>query len=140
MKAKRLGALVAGVAALGAAAGALAAEDDIALGKQEYDAKCAVCHGPAGKGDGPFVSQLTAGSSDITVLAKNNDGQFPTARVLMALDGRAQVQAHGPREMPIWGSVYMSEAPGDQLPKEREGYIDERLRAVIAYVEALQEE
>ena len=128
-----------GIAALSASATALA-EVDIELGKKEYEMKCAVCHGPAGKGDGPFVSQLKAGSSDITVLAKNNNGEFPTARVLSVLDGRTEVQAHGPREMPIWGSVYMSEGPHDQLPKEREKYIDARLRAVIAYVETLQEE
>jgi hypothetical protein len=85
------------------------------------------------------VEQLKAGSSDITVLSKNNEGEFPRAQVLMVLDGRSEVQAHGPREMPIWGEVYLSEGPKDQLPKEREGYVDERLRALIAYLETLQE-
>ena len=127
-----------GIAALSASYTALS-EGDVELGKQEYSMKCAVCHGPTGKGDGPFVSQLMAGSSDITVLAKDNNGEFPGARVYSVLDGRTEVQAHGPREMPIWGSVYMSEGPKDQLPKEREGYISERLHDLVAYIETLQE-
>ena len=120
------------------ASGITLAGADVELGKKEYDMKCAVCHGPTGKGDGPYVSQLKAGSSDITGLAKANNGDFPTAQVLMALDGRTEVQAHGPREMPIWGDVYLAEGPSGKPPKEREGYVDERLRALIAYLETLQ--
>ena len=122
-----------------AVSGAALATGDVELGKKEYDTRCAVCHGSAGKGDGPYVNQLKAGSSDITMLAKDNGGEFPTARVLGVLDGRSEVQAHGPREMPLWGSVYLAEGPADKLPKEREGYVNEHLRALIAYLETLQE-
>lgn len=130
--------ILVGVAALSASGIGLYA-GDIALGKKEYDMRCAVCHGPAGKGDGPYVDQLKAGSSDITMLAKDNGGEFPTARVLAVLDGRSEVQAHGPREMPLWGDVYLAEGPKDQLPKDREGYVNEHLRALIAYIETLQQ-
>jgi mono/diheme cytochrome c family protein len=129
---------VVGITALGLSVSALGA-GDVEMGKKEYDAKCAVCHGPAGKGDGPFVNQLQAGSSDLTVLSQNNHGEFPTAMVLMSLDGRSQVQAHGPREMPIWGEVYLSEGPSGKTVKEREPFVNERLRALIAYVETLQQ-
>jgi mono/diheme cytochrome c family protein len=138
MNAVKVATTIFGIAALSASYTALA-EGDVEVGKQEYAMKCAVCHGPIGKGDGPFVSQLMAGSSDITVLAKNNNGEFPSARVYSVLDGRTEVQAHGPREMPIWGSVYMSEGPKDQLPREREEYISQRLHDVVAYIETLQE-
>jgi mono/diheme cytochrome c family protein len=121
------------------ASGYALAGGDVEMGKKEYDAKCAVCHGISGKGDGPYVNQLQAGSSDITVLSKGNHGEFPTAAVLMALDGRSQVQAHGPREMPIWGEIYLSEGPSGTTAKEREPYVDERLRALIAYIETLQQ-
>jgi mono/diheme cytochrome c family protein len=130
--------ILVGVAALGASGIAFSA-GDVDLGKTEYDMRCAVCHGPAGKGDGPYVNQLKAGSSDITMLAKSNGGEFPTAQVLAVLDGRSEVQAHGPREMPLWGDVYLAEGPNDQLPKDREGYVNEHLRALIAYLETLQE-
>jgi mono/diheme cytochrome c family protein len=121
------------------ATGVAVAGDDVEMGKKEYDTRCAVCHGPAGKGDGPFVSQLKAGSSDITMLAKNNNGEFPSAQVLMVLDGRSEVQEHGPREMPIWGDVYLAEGPADKTAKEREPEVDARLRALIAYLKTLQE-
>ena len=138
MKILRNTTILLGVAALSASGIALA-EGDVDLGKKEYDMRCAVCHGPEGKGDGPYVKQLKAGSSDITMLAKNNGGEFPTAQVLSVLDGRSEVQAHGPREMPLWGDVYLAEGPKDQLPKDREGYVNEHLRALIAYLETLQE-
>ncbi len=122
-----------------AAVGIAFAEGDVELGKQEYDTRCAGCHGPAGKGDGPQVKELKAGSSDITALARINGGEFPTAQVLSVLDGRSEVQAHGPREMPLWGDVYLAEGPADQLPKDREGYVNDHLRALIAYLDTLQE-
>ena len=126
-----------GVFALAAAGVALSA-GDAQMGKKEYDAKCAICHGPSGKGDGPYVPQLKVGSSDITMLSKMNDGEFPTAKVFMVLDGRSEVQAHGPREMPIWGEVYLSEGPANKTAKEREPFVNERLHALIAYLETLQ--
>ena len=138
MNTLRNAAILAGVVAFSAFGIALAVSD-VEMGKKEYDARCAVCHGSAGKGDGPYVAQLKAGSSDITMLAKDNGGEFPSARVLAALDGRSEVQAHGPREMPLWGDVYLAEGPSGKLPKDREGYVNEHLRALIAYLETLQE-
>ena len=111
---------------------------DVETGKKEYDTKCAICHGPSGKGDGPYVPQLKVGSSDITMLSKKNDGEFPTAQVFAVLDGRSEVQAHGPRDMPIWGEVYLSEGPPGKTAKEREPFVNERLHALIAYLETLQ--
>lgn len=121
------------------ASGIALSAGDVELGRQEYDTRCAICHGPAGKGDGPYVKQLKAGSSDITMLAKINGGKFPTAQVLEVLDGRSEVQAHGPREMPLWGDIYLAEGPHDKNAKDREGYVNEHLRALIAYLETLQE-
>jgi mono/diheme cytochrome c family protein len=116
----------------------VSADTVLDLGKQEYAAKCAVCHGPEGKGDGPFVNQLKTGSSDLTVLTANNKGEFPSARVYAILDGRAEIQEHGPREMPIWGEVYLSEGSSDKTSKEREPYVSARLHALTAYLETLQ--
>jgi len=138
MKALKNAIVLLGGLALSASGVALSASD-VELGKKEYDAKCAVCHGPSGKGDGPYVNQLKTGSSDIAILSKNNNGEFPRSQVFMVLDGRSEVQAHGPREMPIWGEVYQSEGPADKTAKEREPYVSERLHALIAYLETIQE-
>jgi mono/diheme cytochrome c family protein len=114
------------------------AEGNVKVGKQEYEGKCAVCHGVTGKGDGPFANQLKVGSTDLTILAKNNGGVFPTAAVLSVLDGRSEVQAHGPREMPIYGEIYLAEGAGKTPAKQKEGYVDSRLRSLIAYLESIQ--
>jgi mono/diheme cytochrome c family protein len=39
---------------------------DATKGKATYDAKCASCHGAAGKGDGPAAAGLTPPPSDLT--------------------------------------------------------------------------
>jgi mono/diheme cytochrome c family protein len=84
------------------------------FGKSEYDFSCAVCHGPRGEGDGPYVSLGYAVASDLTTLAKKNNGVFPVQRVYEFIDGRQVVRAHGAKDMPIWGSRY--------APLNPEGY------------------
>jgi mono/diheme cytochrome c family protein len=72
------------------------------IGKMEYDAACAVCHGRSGTGDdGPIKSLFASPMPNLTVLAKNNKGVFPFDRVFQIIDGREEVKAHGPRDMPV---------------------------------------
>ena len=47
------------------------------VGKREYQANCANCHGVGGKGDGPIADLLTKKATDLTTLAKKNGGVFP---------------------------------------------------------------
>lgn len=49
------------------------------------------------------------GTSDLTVLPKNDGGVFPLSRVCEIIDGRQQLKAHGTRAMPIWGQAYRQE-------------------------------
>ena len=74
------------------------------IGKQEYLSKCASCHGKDAKGDGPVAGSLKQKVADLTVLAKNTGSIFPFARIYDVIDGREAVAAHGPRDMPVWGS------------------------------------
>lgn len=84
------------------------------FGKSEFNSSCAVCHGPLGKGDGPYVSLGYAIAADLTTLARRNSGVFPFQRVYEFIDGRQMVRAHGAKDMPVWGSRY--------TPTNREGY------------------
>ncbi len=47
-------------------------------GPDLYHAHCAACHGSDGKGNGPAAAALKTKPADLTVLAKNNGGKFPT--------------------------------------------------------------
>jgi len=120
---------------------ALAADKPIDIGKGEYDAACAVCHGIKGKGDGPLASQMTARIPDVTVLAKNNNGVFPFDRVYQMIDGRQEVKAHGTRDMPVWGrafsrqtSIYFENYPAHDL----ESAARSRILALTEYLYRLQ--
>jgi len=83
---------------------ACASAQDIDLGKTEYRSSCAACHGIDAKGNGPVSKELKTPPTDLTVLAKNNNGVFPYDMVYQVIDGRnSTISSHGTREMPIWG-------------------------------------
>jgi len=79
------------------------------IGSDEYRVSCLNCHGEGGKGDGPMMDLLTKKPSDLTVLAKNNGGEYPFVKVYQTIDGRVTVPGHGTRDMPIWGARYAEE-------------------------------
>ena len=47
----------------------VAAAEDAQAGQAIYTAKCAACHGPAGKGDGPAAAALPRPPQDMTTAA-----------------------------------------------------------------------
>ena len=129
---------------LGAAATIFPAKEPIAqedIGKKEYEANCAVCHGISGKGDGPFAANLKKRVPSLTTLSKANNGVFPVQRVYEIIDGRAEVRMHGPRDMPIWGDKYKAEAFERHGFREHiaAGVIRGRILALIAYINKLQD-
>ncbi len=83
---------------------ACASAQDFDVGKLEYLSSCAPCHGIDAKGNGPVSKELKTRPTDLTVLAKNNNGVFPHDMVYEVIDGRnSTIISHGTREMPIWG-------------------------------------
>lgn len=130
------------LAALLPAAGAPAA--DRSLGRLEYEQKCAMCHGDTGKGDGWFAKFLKSPPTSLTRLARDNGGVFPFNDVYQVIDGRKAVRVHGPRDMPVWGSVYREESgreydPYYGLVYADEGVVRARILALIEYLSRLQE-
>ncbi len=110
------------------------------VGMREYLSRCAVCHGESGKGDGPLAAQLKTTVSDLTEIQKNNGGVFPFDRLYRVIDGREAVAAHGPREMPVWGSENAVDlTTGFRVnPKELDSFVRGRLIALIGYIYTLQ--
>jgi mono/diheme cytochrome c family protein len=127
-------------AAAVAATSTVIAADKIDIGKREYDANCAVCHGLDAKGDGFYRPYLTKSPTDLTVLAKQNGGVFPMARVYDVIDGRNVVTAHGSREMPIWGRSYSIKAAEYYMdvPYDSDAYVRARILALAEYLNRVQ--
>jgi mono/diheme cytochrome c family protein len=84
---------------------AAAQAEDFDAGKAEFQSSCASCHGTDGKGKGPVSEQLKVPPPDLTILAKNNNGIFPTNAVYETIYGSKTIPAHGTREMPILGGT-----------------------------------
>jgi hypothetical protein len=58
------------------------------------------------KGKGPVSEQLKVPPSDLTALARDNNGLFPTNAVYEVIYGSETISAHDIREMPIWGERF----------------------------------
>ena len=103
-----------------------------ASGREMFAAYCAVCHGTAGKGDGPVAKALKNRPVDLTTLSRNNGGTFPAVRVMGYITGEETVVAHGTRDMPIWGELFRSLDPNSRELS------DLRVHNLADYVKALQ--
>jgi hypothetical protein len=113
--------------------------------QKEFRISCAACHGLEGKGDGLLAGLLTLAPTDLTQITKRNNGKFPLVGLYETIDGRREEQAHGARDMPIWGERYRVEAcEEDPLYQFHisgcEALIRGRTLELIYYIQSIQEE
>lgn len=109
------------------------------VGRREFEANCASCHGRDGKGKGPVADLLRRSPPDLTQLARNNNGILPVNRLYESIEG-AKVAAHGTREMPIWGLDYRirdAEYYGE-MPYDAEALVRARILSLLEYINRLQ--
>ena len=119
------------------------------IGSDEYRTSCLSCHGVGGRGDGPLAQYLTVKPTDLTALAKNNGGQYPNIkagaypflRVYQIIDGRAAIEVHGDRAMPVWGNRYLAEQPAGVTPfgGEYEKVVRGRILELVYYIQSIQQ-
>lgn len=121
-------------------AGASAWAQDPLLGKAEFRNSCVVCHGETGVGDGPVGELFAQKPKNLRVLAKENGGDYPFAKVYEAIDGRAKIIAHGTSEMPIWGDYLMADTMADRniRPSDAQMVVEARIIALVQYIQTLQ--
>ncbi|MFK4506534.1 cytochrome c [Bradyrhizobium daqingense] len=139
------------MAGLTAGFAAVAQAEDLDMGRSEFQSSCASCHGTDARGKGPVSNQLKIPPADLTMLAKNNNGVFPTNAVYEIVEGLKTIPAHGTREMPVWGErfnpvlnlphyvdpYYWKMAGPEQSP---EVVVRKRILAVIDYLSRNQQE
>jgi len=127
---------------------AIASAQGADVGQAEYRSNCAACHGIDGKGNGPVSKELKTRPTDLTILAKKNNGVFPLDAVSKVIDGRESIGSHGTREMPIWG--YRLVPPEHYILKEADNYlylppaspeavVRGRILSIIDYLNRIQE-
>ncbi len=101
-------------------------------GKEMFNSYCAVCHGKDGKGGGPAAPAMKTPPSDLTALAKNNGGKYPSAHIAAVIRGQAMTPSHGSQDMPIWGPLFSSISQG------HEAQVQQRITNLVSYIEGLQ--
>jgi mono/diheme cytochrome c family protein len=109
------------------------------FGQQEFLSQCASCHGRDGKGNGPIADLLRKPPPDLTTLTRGNGGIFPMARVYDSITGD-NVQAHGSRDMPVWGQTYRIKAAEHYVDTfyDPDAYVRVRVLALVEYINRLQ--
>lgn len=87
---------------------------DVDQGARLYATACAGCHGADARGRGPVAPLVGASPPDLTLIAARRGGAFPEDELFRIIDGQADLSAHGPRHMPVWGYEFFGESADDE--------------------------
>lgn len=104
-------------------------------GERLYKVACSSCHGANARGNGPVAPLLTVPVPDITLIASRRGGTFPEDEIYRIVDGQADLTAHGPRHMPVWGYEFFGNAPDDEAAHREATKKVERL---VLYLRSIQ--
>ena len=89
----------------------IATMSEVPSGQELFAKHCSQCHGTGGKGDGSSATSLKVAPTDLTKISQHAGGTFPANRIAEIIRYGGDVEAHGPRDMPVWGKVF-SDAGG----------------------------
>src|SRR5271167_1330960 len=112
-----------------------AAADQVERGRLLYMRNCASCHGVKGDGHGPVAALLKTPPADLRLLSLRYGNPLPEDQIARFIDGRADIAAHGPRDMPVWGEGVW-EYPEGNGPS---GQVTSRVADLVAYLQSIQE-
>jgi hypothetical protein len=108
--------------------------NDIGEGRKQYLQHCAACHGIKGDGHGPLEHELTAPPADLRLLSRKYGNPLPEDQIARFMDGRADVKAHGPRDMPVWGEEMWQYPEGSGNPNQ----VSDSVAHLIHYLQSIQ--
>jgi mono/diheme cytochrome c family protein len=124
--------LVVAFLVLAANSAALAESKQVQRGRTLYLQYCASCHGPSAQGDGPVARSLSTPPANLRRLAERFGNPLPEDQVARYIDGRAEVKAHGPRDMPVWGTRFYYKSGG------RERRAQQWIGDLVAFLQSIQ--
>lgn len=85
-----------------------------------------------------MASVLTIQPSDLTALAARNGGIFPTVRVVMRIDGREPLVAHG-SPMPVYGDFFVGPDVMEKTETGQPLLTNQPVADLIAWILSVQE-
>jgi mono/diheme cytochrome c family protein len=101
-------------------------------GQEMFKTYCAVCHGEDAKGSGPAASAMKVPPTDLTSLAQKNGGKYPALHVSSVVRGEAELPAHGNKDMPVWGPLFL------KLSQGHDAEVQQRIANLNQYIESIQ--
>ncbi len=116
---------------------AIAGAQEAAEGRVLFAQHCAACHGIDAAGQGPMAAILTLQPTDLTRLSVENEGVFPTERVVFRIDGRDPLVAHG-SPMPIFGPFFEGTDATLQAETGQPILTSRAVADLVAYIETVQ--
>jgi mono/diheme cytochrome c family protein len=105
------------------------------IGQPYFASYCASCHGISARGNGPAAGSLRLPPADLTRIAARRGGRFPAGEIAQFIDGRFQLESHGSREMPVWGTVFTSGIPEADVA---ESISRGKVAVLVEYLKSIQ--
>jgi hypothetical protein len=75
---------------------------------------------------------LKVSPTNLPTLAAKNGGAFPGAHIAAVIQGGAMTPAHGSKEMPVWGPIFMT------MGGHSAAQVQLRVRNLTNYLESMQ--
>jgi len=81
------------------------------------------------------ASFLTVPVPDLTQIAARRGGRFPSEEIYRIVDGQADLGAHGPRHMPVWGYEFFGDAADDEAAHAQ---ASAKVEGLVRYLNSIQ--
>lgn len=117
-------------------------EEARAAAAEDFHNLCMPCHGTRGTGDGPLAKSLKVPPADLTRISERVGGSFPADAVYDMIEGLSMPDAHGSRDMPVWGDRFVAQVVGQSVSiaaaRAAAAKAGERIRVLVRYLETIQ--
>jgi len=114
-------------------------EETVSAGNRTFNRFCSICHAKDAKGNGPYTSNLNVTPPNLRKLSEANNGIFPWIKMYQIIDGTVITDAHGSKEMPIWGELFDISNWDSSYSEYSKTLTRGRIFELLVYMEYIQE-